>query len=82
MAYPRCAEIDILRNKLIETYREMSSTEISTISCTDDNFSNPHVSDLLGVIRDHKSSCMLCQRNGHAEREGAAADRPKYGKSA
>jgi hypothetical protein len=82
MTYPRCAELDVLRNDLIEAYREMNTTEISAVWGSNYDPSNSRVSELIGNIRDHTSSCILCQRILGAQREAAAIDRKNYRKSA
>jgi len=82
MTYPRCAELDLLRNRLIEAYRNMSSTEISAIWGSNGTPADACMTEMIGALRDHKSRCILCQRNEGLKQGAAVMDQAKYEKHA
>jgi hypothetical protein len=65
MTYPRCPQIDILSNQLIEAYRKMDDTEISAIWGLGDNGVFATVASLHLAMREHKQACVLCNRVMH-----------------
>lgn len=53
MGYSDCPQVDVLTQRLVNAYREMSDREIETGTV---------VNDLHIAIMEHKASCMLCKR--------------------
>ena len=53
MAYSDCPQVELLTQRLVNAYREMSESEIE---------SGEVVNDLHIAIMDHKARCVLCRR--------------------
>ncbi len=61
MAYPRCPQMDILGNKLIESYRDMIEADVSA-ALNHRNRDN-RIVEVQREMIEHRNSCMLCKRN-------------------
>ena len=59
MPHLHCPQLDILSNRLIESYRQMTGTDISSV--WSGGAVALSVAQLQGAIREHKLTCILCQ---------------------
>lgn len=59
MPHLRCPQLDILSNRLIEAYRQMTGTDISSIWNGGD--AAAVVAQLQADMREHKVTCFLCK---------------------
>jgi hypothetical protein len=60
MPHLRCPQLDILSNRLIEAYRHMTGTDISSI-WSGGGAAVLTVAQLQAAMREHKISCILCK---------------------
>lgn len=61
MAYPRCPQRDILSNRLIEAYRDLSFSDSSAAGSSAVPL-NPSIVALQSALREHGETCLLCQK--------------------
>ena len=59
MPHLRCPQLDILYNRLIEAYRQMTGTDISSVRSV--RTAALSVAQLQTAIREHKITCILCK---------------------
>ena len=59
MPHLRCPQLDILSNRLIEAYRQMTETDISTV--WSGGPAALSFAQLQVAIREHKITCILCK---------------------
>lgn len=59
MPHLRCPHLDILSNRLIEAYRQMTGTDISSIWNGGD--ASRIVAQLQSDMREHRITCILCK---------------------
>jgi hypothetical protein len=62
MPHLRCPQLDILTNRLIEAYRQMVGTDISSMWSHGGSGLALSVTQLQAAIREHKLVCVLCMR--------------------
>ena len=61
MGYPQCPQMDLLGNKLIESYREMIEADVA--ASLDYHNRNNRVAQVQREMVEHRNTCMLCKRN-------------------
>jgi hypothetical protein len=59
MPHIHCPQLDILSNRLIEAYRHVTGTDISSV--WSGATSALSVAQLQVAIREHKITCILCK---------------------
>jgi hypothetical protein len=59
MPHLRCPQLDILSYRLIEAYRQMTGTDISSV--WSDGPAALSVAQLQTAMREHKITCILCK---------------------
>jgi hypothetical protein len=59
MPHLHCPQLDILSNRLIEAYRQMTGTDISSV--WSGGPAALSVAQLQAAIREHRITCILCQ---------------------
>jgi len=62
MGHLRCPQLDILSNRLIEAYRHMTGTDISSVWSDGGASAHLSVAQLQAAMREHKIACILCKR--------------------
>ena len=62
MAYPRCPERDILANRLIEAYRDLSFSDSKAVGGSSATPLNASIVALQSAISEHREKCILCQK--------------------
>lgn len=61
MAHPPCPQMDVLGNKLIESYRTMIDVDVP--SALNHHGRNNPIAAVQQEMIQHRNSCMLCKRN-------------------
>ena len=61
MPHLRCPQLDILSNRLIEAYRHMTGTDISSVWSRGGNATALSVTQIQAAMREHKITCILCK---------------------
>lgn len=61
MAYPRCPQLDLLGNRLIESYRTMIEDNVA--AALNHNIRDNTIAGIQHEMIEHRNSCILCKRN-------------------